>query len=943
MPRYDKQQLGGSPRIESSKPQVGLGVAARPVDLTVQDRAGEEAAAIAESLAGLVPTLGVYAKQRQKEQDDADRLAGAKARDEQAGVDLSPNLREQSKAWQEGYLRQHGVRMSILDGEETERQYALRKDEPDFNIDQFFAERRQAGLKGMSDPDAYEGYAKQLLNVETRLRSEATKEQVLKARTEEYASRQTIIAETQRQIKDRSIAAAGTSLDVFQEAQYARGVPKDQSRNEWLTAAVNDPEAKPQDFEYLYLPDASGIPPVDRMGPGGKPWRVQVDAAKAHAQKREDDRWTHQMQDNAREESIKLDGILRENPLSITDPVEYVRQRSNVWNTGPEAVATIDRILKAQDEQREEQLFRSYISNGTILPRGLADNPRMKKAVNAEYMRGWANVNAADPDSLAGGIEASTKMFAQTGIPDPFIKSLSERVTTMQLVSTDKGGKTPSPEFQTALGIYKALRDSGNQNLGLFNDESRVFLEVFDTAFGTAEERFAAAKVAVDPQAKGAIKRMWNSGERDAAVKSVASDLKPWFQSPGNLDETAEYVVRQAELLRARGGNLDMKTALKIAKEQARAAYAYDGVGSMVRIPQDVPRERAQEYAKQYITDARAALPKGAADNYVIVPSTVNGRPGFRLTSPLGIDLFPPRTYEELDYAVRKAQGKTPEQIAAKQNARPTMSGAERDQRWAIDALRNGAINMQEFDTVMQDVNRRNEEARKATSQGSQEGAASIPVLPKVNTSDATVRVPVPQPLGPEMSPKAIALDRAKSDPFVALTAYGEGFKNKLFSDPNQRDTLIGFGYNTSVRSPEKVRADLVKAGVTDPERLARVLAGKDAITPDEAGRLANLVKDKSAGVAIEVLGQKTWDALPDNKRAALIDLAYQAGDNSSAFRSALSNLQKGNEQGVMAALEVSYFKQKDQKRVKDHRRNALRLAMWESPERFQQLVSAGI
>lgn len=946
MPRYEKEHLRGPTVPESQGPSIGLGVAASPVDLTVRRAGGDNALALADSLKSFVPQLGAYADRKRMEQEDADRLAGAKARDEQAGVNVPPTLREQSAAFQAGFMRQHGLRMSILDGEETERLYELRKNDPDFNADQFFAERRRAGLAGMSDKDAYEGYATQLLRTETKLRSERTKEQVQAVRAEEFASRQTEIAQYLKELPTRSIAAAGTSLDIFLAKHQSKGVPKDVALGEWIGALVNANDTAPQDFEHLYLPDASGTPPVDRRAPNGQAWRAVVDNAKKAAQARSDAEAKRKFSDVIRQDFIAHDTVMRENPDAIVDPVEYVRQRSHMWNTGPEATAEIARIFKRKDEVAEERLFDSYVEGTAVFPRGLASSPKMKQRVERAFMQTWAKADPAQPGSIALAVEASTKLYERTGVVDPFIQSLSSRVKTMGLGKDRDGKAVLSAEFQLAYGIYKSLQDSNNQHLGLFDDDSRLLLQRFEDGFGTAEERFLKAQTSIDPKLRSAIKQSWPSAAaREAAVQKEAGKLNPWLGSaPANARAVAELIVADAEAMQARGGNGTIDEYLKLSRESANAAYVSDGHGTLVRVPQDLPRGRAEALLKHYVGEA-----KGFAGDkpflYNVQSTMWMGKPAFAIRSPLGVDLVPPRTLDELDYAVNKAKGNTIEQITERQNAQQDRAakGIDRDRRYFIDALRNGAITMDEFNIGMQDTARREEEVRRARATAAQEGAGFVPILPQADTADPTLRIPVPQPFGAEQSPKDIAIARAKSDPFTALMAIGEGFRNKLFGDPNQKDSLIGFGYNVSVRSNEQIARDFARAGIVDPDRQQRVLRGEEAITPDEAARLSQQVKEKSARVAVATLGQKAWDVLPDHRRAVLIDLAYQVGDNSTAFKSALKNLARGNEKGVLAALEVSYWKEKDQQRVKDHRRNNLRLAMWESPEKFQQLVNQGV
>jgi hypothetical protein len=955
MPRYEKERLQGTPRIETASPAQGLSIVASPVDLTVRRQGGQNAMALADALKSMVPQLGALAKQKQKEQDDIDLREGQRTRDMQADTIVMPSLREQSKSFQSGYMRQHGLRMAILDGEETEKQYDLHKNDPTFNADQFFAQRRRDGMQGMSDPDAYEGYAPHAFRTEAKLRGEETKKAVLETRNEEFAGRVTEMAEIQRNLGDRSIAAGGASLDAFITKHYAKGVPYDVSRGEWMSALVQSNDAKPQDFEHLYQPDSSGIAPVDRKSPNGHAWRASIDNAKKLAQDREDKHADKVMADGARTFSLTHEKLLREDPMSIKDPLNYVSQASHVWKSPEAAANAYENILKVQDKFRARETKLAALRGASMLPRALAEDKEVIDLAHQEYYASWRTVDWNDANSVATHLERSTGYYEKWGIPDPFIKSMSERVKTMVMTKDKDGKKVLTPEFHTSYALYKSLRDSGNQQLGTFDDQSRVFLQTFDLSPGTEAERFAAAQTAIDPEAKKTITTMWSPGERQIAVDKAASDLYSSWRTklhvdakPGNARQIAELAVQHAELTRARGGNMTNEVAVSSALSKFQTMYTYDGHGSMVKIPQDVPAERATKMAAQYINDARTMLKDNGGktiDNYVVTPMVFNGKPAFRLTDTLGIDIVPPRTFEELEYAEAKSRKATFEDASARLDAKGqvVINTARRDRAWSIEALKNGAINPEEFKTMQEDADRREDSVRKGKSDELRRAAMGAPQVPKADTADPSMRIPVPQPIGPEQTPKEIAMERAVKEPHVAMMAAGEGFRNKVFNDPNQKDKLIGFGYNISSRKEDVVRKDFAKAGITDPERQTRVLSGAEAITPDEAGRLAHLVKDKSIGIATEVVGAKVWDALPDHRKAVLIDLAYQTGDNSSAFRSALANLQKGNEPGVVSAMQVSFFKEKDQTRVMDHRRNNLRRAMWESPERFQQLVNSGV
>ena len=947
MPRYDKQPINNVSAPDSPAPRVALGVAANPVDLTVRRQGGEGALALASALSSLVPALASYGASKREVGRRERTLAGAKARDEQPTNDVLPTLREQDPDFQAGYMRQHGLRMAVIDGEETRRLYDEQKDLPGFNPDKFFAERRAAGLKGMTDADAYEGYARELFNTEATLRRDFGKDSLEKTRDQQFSDRQAEIASLQREAKTWDAPRSIGAYNAFVTKHAALGVPRSKLTAEWMSAILADPDAVPQDFDYLlHEPDASGTVPANHKAPNGKAYREAILAAQEKAQEREDKKYSKQMSDAQRQGIIDFGKTLREDPMSIGDPVEYVRQRSHIWPTGPAAEGAIADALKQQAEWKLNQQYQAYLNGTAWAPAGLAgSDPRFKKAVDQRHMEIWSTVDPMNPDSIAGAVNASTELFQRTHVPSPFIESLSKRVAGMSLLRDQKGAEALPPEFHLAYGIYKSLRDSNNENLALFNDDARAFLTAFEDAPGTDVERFQAAKIATDPKTKERIRRQaWDAPEqRTAAVRAEETKLGSWLHervglmsSPANAREVAERTVSYAELLRSRGGNMTMDQALKIALEKMAATHAWDGHGSLARIPQDLPKAKATEYLSNYIGDALRQRPE-IAGNYVVETVQVGNKPGFALRTPLGVDILPPRTFEELDRQVLQSKGATIDQTEARQHR---MADERRD--YYLRQLELGQLSPEEYGRSIMALDAADDREHKAQAREVAKAINGAPRLPKADMMDPSIRIPVPAPIGPEVSPRDLGLTRAKSDPYTALMAVGEGFHNVLFDDPNQRDKLIGFGYNVSVRKEEQVRKDFARAGIVDPERQTRVLEGKEAITPDEAAALANLVKDKSAKIAIDVVGQKVWDALPDNRRAVLIDLAYQSGDSSSAFRSALGNLAKGNEKGVKAALEVSYWASKDQKYIKDHRRNNLRLAMWESPDKFQALVNRG-
>lgn len=986
MPRYDKQSIGGAPLKGTDGPSAQLGVAASPVDLGVRRSGGSGALALAESLRHFSPKLAGFVDSYKQQVDEADSLRGARARDEQAGTSVMPTLREQSPAFQQGYMRQHGLRMSILDSEAMEQDFEAKRYTPGFDQEAFFAEHRKKALGDLAaDPEAYKGYAPHFLKSEAALRAKLTTQAVEAVRAEQAAGQNTEIAQYHKELGQRTAEGNAALFEATQAKHQKLGVPREVTTGRWISALVNNQDAQPQDFDHLYIPDSSGIAPAYRKAPNGGTYHDVIQKAREAAYAKGDAALAEKIKVAAGDLAMEHTRILEENPMSITDEEGYVRLRDHLWNTPEKKAAAVVQIRKAKAEWAEKDAWLKAIRGGSSMPAMLASNTDYKKIVEKEHQSTWTTVDPANPASIARAVQTSTDLFRRTHVPDPFIASLSERVKSMTAtVPNAKGEQTIPPEFRLAHSIYRSLADSNNQALGLFDDKSRLILRTFDRLGGTELERFRGATLMHTDDGKARVRQMFPNDAAEAAMRkkivgkldSLWSENIPIGSTPGNLQERADQILDGMKALYATSGNADVDAIFDVVMERDFNGHAWDGHGSLVRIPVDLPKEDATEYLTMVVQDAKDArikLGKEPLKFYEVKTTTVDGETAFVVTQ-MGTAITPPYRVSSLATRALRAKGAALDQVAATQKAQQEARFADLTQRLeaglidqrefeiemgvikpfnrtpndrsGLDALiedvSNGRISPQDFEREVKRMDLTSAQEAKLAADDITAPPLVALDMPKADAGDFSVRIPVPQPLGPEVKPKQIALAKYKSDPHTALMAYGEGFKNVLFDDPNQKDKLLGFGYNVSVRSEKAVAADLKAAGISD-ERIPKVLSGEEAITPDEAAMLSKRVTSRSVNVAIEAVGEKAWKALPENRRAVLIDLAYQAGDNSKAFKAALLNLRKGNDKGVVAALQVSYWKEKDQKRVMDHRRNTLRLAMWESPEKFQQLVSRGI
>jgi hypothetical protein len=231
----------------------------------------------------------------------------------------------------------------------------------------------------------------------------------------------------------------------------------------------------------------------------------------------------------------------------------------------------------------------------------------------------------------------------------------------------------------------------------------------------------------------------------------------------------------------------------------------------------------------------------------------------------------------------------------------------------------------------------------------SEAGAKMSSVVPLDKSVDRVAESPPMRATKPDPKlTRSVAEEFLAADPMGrdyraqarALITLGEAVMLTAYDDPAKgAGKNIGMGYN--LKANAKVAAeDLRKAGVP-PDEIPKVLAGQRAITPRHAMNLLNVAMpryEQAARAAIEKAQPGAWESLPPRAKAALIDVAWQAG-SPEKFQKATQALLAGDMQGFADNLKVHY-KNKQGEMVEDVRRNQLRSAMLGGPARFRALVA---
>lgn len=942
-------------RIDTIDAQVGaarpvqLGVSAAPSGALGSPAPYDPSVALASALSGLSPGLHAYVERRQKEDASEQIAQGERARAMQEGPEAVAMTPEQDPHWQIGYMKMHGQMRGMQDSAGVREEFEQERQKPGFNFDGFIAQKRKDLLAGMNDKDALAGYLPQIQQTEAQLRSEFVKQTVDRVREERQNAVSVAIGDAIQRLPEASHEEASQHYEALMTQAYQNGIPKAEFTRRYIQAIVQDPHTSPADFDHLYAKDSSGVAPAYRVDERGNTFVGEIERARKLAEHREDVAHADKQREANVHQAVWLDEVLDTNPMAISDPKQFVIGGS--YKGGPYAEAgaassTYERILTAQAKYAKKELISNAIRGLQSLPYGAVAEEDFKHALQDEYRRVWGGVDPNDAKSIGGAIQRSMQMHEAYGLPDPHIKEIAQNTAWMGESADSKGNPMLSTQFRAAYAIWQGLRKSNNPQLELFPKEAEGFLRTFESGLtaGMPEmDAFQLAKKVNTKEARDRQQQMFRTpDEQRAAQDGIESFLTSSFRlndngfwpTVKNAGDVSRAVMQNAREIFGMGG-ITAADAVKQAQDTTLRSFVYDGFGSMVRVPLDAPRAKLKDYLSSLVSETNASY-KATHDGadmpqYSVSTSQVNGETVFQVLGPVGNPMGPPRSLSQLDQAWLKAKRATPELIA--QDARSKGPSALGE---SYDKLTRGDIDSRQYgrevaaEKARQQAQFRDQAAQLNTLQ------SRVPQFPAAQGWGPGMREPIPQPQGPELSPKDIALKNASASPDFALTAYGEGFRNSVYKDSAGHRT-IGLGYNLDARDPTTVRADLKAAGVTDPARLEKVIAGTETITPDEAKRLYDRIKPGYVSIAKRFVGDDVWNILPDNRKAALTDIAYNAGGNAHIFGPVVDALKSGDINGAAAHLKLTV------KGEPNLRRMNLILAMWESPDRFSQLVHDGV
>lgn len=962
MPRPIKERIDDTRAQVREQSPVGAAVTASPTTRLGAPRPYDPMQDIAEALSQVNPALRQYAQKKEAEHGDEQIELGRRARMMQEDNVPIAMTREQDPYWQKGYMAEHGRMMGIQDTADIQSKYDLAKDRPDFDLPKFLAAERKERFKGMTDPDALRGYTSQIEQIESKLRDDYVRVATEKVRVQHIQAFNTEISKHIADNRDRGVLDAAQHRDRLSDLAFAQGIGRQQFMSMYIKRLVSDPTMSVADLAVLDVPNSDGIKPYDMVDEKGNAWAGTIDKARELAHDRAEKEFAKKEDQKNIEFQLHFQKTLDEDPDALGDPMAFVGMysyKNGPFDTDAKAAAAYTAIMKAKAEVAERRRFESLVDSLSPVPTMLRDNPQFKKVLKRRFEDNWNGVDWSDQNDVAKRMQTSMRLAETYGEFDPQIKGMADSVATMGTVTTAAGNEVFSPQLTATVSIFKKLRESNNPAmLAMFDDNAATFITTLDTmsSIMSAKEALAKTKAAfaVDKTNPTLVKSFWDKqGGQASAREKTAKALEGWFANSGNgwfvKVHNKEWIADKvnlaaATMFKAGGGALPPEKYMELARDMVLATHVYDGNRSMVQIPADWSKDRAREVFPIMLEQAQAQYAARnfgrslSDDGYTVVFRQYKGQPMWHVEDSTGDVVVAPRDIASLEQGWRERNKATVEDAISRNMNVPTAPQADiYARRAALDErLINGTIDQQTYEREMDDLKFQHDAVIRNRVNALREARKEVPKLPPPKLDEPALRDPVPQPSGPELKTKDLSMKHSEADPEFALAVAGEGFRNVVYRDTQGKRT-IGLGYNLDARTPEQVRKDFAKAGITDPARQSRVMAGEEAITSDEGRALYRVVAKDYAQRAKNLVGA-VWETLAPHQRAVLTDLSYQTG--TATFKRVWEFMSKGDMVGATKTLAQAMGKGGERGAA---RRMNLRLAMWESPARFQQLVEQGV
>lgn len=945
-----------------------LRVQAEPVNQFVAPGGESEIIGLARGLQDFHQGFGAYADQMQKRQNEEDYAKGQLQRMQAGGSEVKPTLtQQQSYAFQQGYMFQHGQIMGQDAGNKMLAYHEQNKNTPGYDPQQAIDQIKGQDLAGMDHfPDSMKGYVQGAERAE-----QAVRHDFLRVQTEQ-------VREQRITMLSQSLSNNLATANSPEEAHAAYQAIREQGRAmnlttpeiaklqlESLTARALD--KGPDELKSAYIEDASGM----SLAKSSPEIAQHLEQVKHVADERQKER------EKASAEPIRMRMMVDAHQNLDLGKFEYFSQFSKpdekdplVWardfisaHSGPndlfqtpEAAAGfmdkyLTKLTSGTTAAATDNYMGIYRSNAANIFMG---QPAMKKIHEEEGLRlGAALISAKTDEEFNGVLRTMLDDQQRTGKPYDTL----ERIVKSGLIAAPDAKGEPSQQFLMGAKTYLAAK-AANPNMAaqLIGDgPEKAMMDNFLHFRGTGmpdARAFEMAQQAASPEGKKAAQSYIN----DAAIKNarkLPGSLGSYFGEDLNVTHMQD-VAEQHYRDNIKKGYANEQAALTETKEWLENRFvkvnesgtrtfgsAFARKSTVVEVPAGADPSRFGKAVENHLAaladkeginapKESYSIMKGEGDTYVIKDET--GNPHGIVT---GKALMDAQYVRERTTGPQVQQSNNLNQLFQRDRT-PADPRQDADRQvYALNHLPEiryaYARKQMDAETYSIAINLAEKEQHRRLAlqaQGIKQDFADPSSILNLMGRDPNAGPKMDTHLGVDLDQnrdvrdqQSLAYAQKQTDPGKKITMTAEGFKGRVYQDNQGR--AIGYGWNIDKNGVEATKDAMRRAQVADPDA---VIAGKVSLTPEQGERMLDISLKSAEGRVRAAVGNDEYEKCPPILKGLLNDMAFNAGDITQ-FKTVLGKVQAHDYLGAAQSMSISYQDPKTKKMVKNERR----IGIWRS------------
>lgn len=981
MPKFANERIADRQQVNPDDGQQQVTqVKASPVSTYVTP-AESNLTKLATALNSFVPYSTYLGSKMAEETFQEEESKGFKS--SKTGETLSPTA---NQFFQTGFAKASWDTQAIHASNEAMKEYQLKRDDPNFNLDKFLQEKMQQDLKGVNDPIAIKAYTEKFMPASAAIQRDFSQHQTNKVMTQRREDLSVGLSDLLGQLVDPNHPEKMNNSAEFMgkfKTLSDKFTAMSITRPEIAEALLHSVNAKSKEmkgstalYDIFYEKDPATGRSMVELNPK---LAEAVEKAKYSANVMYDTNMTKEL--FSQNQSIMMDVYkkLRDDPESLTDDylnslraphlpfgrmggyagslMSIIAQRDQATALKRDAIATQGDIAAGNGWKYSDDIVKKNLT-ATLAP-DIQTLTQSLNDPNAFTLDKEGKPAGAASVALQNIVTAMTRTGSDV-VPKE-LENIGGSVKLMAPDLKDKDAKVPA-RFNNLYSLYSALNSSSNSRLvdSVFDKESKQIMESYDylRKHGQLEPTSAWRKAFFysTPEGLEYMKTRVNSPEgqkkiTDAVRGSVSgwrstdtSNFPNWMRVenhdlfglykyaegsyPKNYDSATVPAMQEARrILMTHEGISDSEMQDKL-KTWFRANYVHDETTNrIVKVQEGTASRPLVEAISSFSEDIRKdpAYGKDVDVSYVY---RGNGQYSVEISDANGKMLrreYPDISQQQILDQYKYKKSFTPEEA----KVIGTLDSKARDGKLTVEDV---TANRQIIDKARQrglmsdplknSINGINTDAQKDVNV----------LFEQVKKAGITNASPINANSSriPDMAAKApvVKMLMSQGDQAGALTAMGEGVALKAYKDP-ANGTDIGIGYNIDANR-KTVAEDFRKAGIQ--YSVADIESGRAAISVEQAVRLYQVVKPRYEAMATNGFeakyGKGSFAKLSDPEKAVLTDIAYQAGASVKNFNILMERMFNKNYDGNLEAdLSISY-KNRNGDRVVDKNRNNLRLNM---------------